>query len=889
MRVNLIKKFKEIYHEENVENIHSFFAPGRVNLIGEHTDYNGGHVFPCALTFGTYLLVRMRDDNKLNFISLNFERFGVLTSSIDDVVYRESNNWTNYCLGVIDEFNKSGHKIDKGMDILIYGTVPNGSGLSSSASLEVVTGGMLRQMFHFEDLTDIDLALLGQKAENNFCKTNCGIMDQFASANGRKNCAIFLDCATLKYEYAPLNMNGYKILIVNTNKKHSLNTSAYNDRRRECEHAFELLHEHNPDKKSLGDFSIEEFERDKHYITDEVELRRAKHAVYENQRTLKAIEALRNDDLVEFGHLMDQSGDSLRYDFEVTCKELDVLVDLARKQPGVIGSRMTGGGFGGCTVNLVREDCVDSFIKEVGEAYQKEIGYAASFYIADAGDGVKSISADSYIKRLVNYGIVNHMIEREDEVYVTNLLLKDLNKNSYNDEYIYHYSNNLEEILDALLEYAVDTDLIEDRITTKDLLDTKLMNNLLDRPSNIINKFIAQYRHSPKQATDWFYKLNKASNYIREFRIQKDVRYKYDSVYGNLDITINLSKPEKDPKAIANALKVKATKYPKCLLCIENLGYAGREDHPARQNIRMIPLNLSSEKYYMQYSPYSYYNEHCIVFNATHKPMVINKEAFEHLIDFIDVFPHYMIGSNADLPIVGGSILTHDHYQGGRYNFPMFDAKAVGEFYSIPGYENCKVAMLYWPLSTIRIYSQDREELINLSDHILHSWIDYSDEEVNIISHTDGVRHNTITPIAHKHDGYYVMDLVLRNNRTDSEYPAGIFHVHPQYWNIKKENIGLIEVMGLAVLPSRLKKELETLIDCLVNTEHITKYPELEKHRLFVEELERNGLDTSSRKAVSDAVYHLAGRYFEKGLENCGVFKQTDEGREHFAKFIKSL
>lgn len=888
--MSLIEKFKEIYKVENQEEIQSFFAPGRVNLIGEHTDYNGGHVFPCALSFGTHMLASFRNDKLIKFYSLNLPDIGIVEISLEDLTYKKERDWANYPIGVIDEFIKAGHKIDRGLNILVDGNVPAGSGLSSSASLEVVTGGMLREMFKFYSVTDIEIALLGQKAENNYCKMNCGIMDQFASANGRTDCAIFLDCATLKYDYAPLHLNGYKIVIVNSNVKHALTSSGYNTRRAEAEAALKILSEHKKGIKLLGELTPKEFNDLSKYLKDDVLLRRARHAVLENARTIEALEALKKHDLIRFGQLMNESGDSLRYDYEVTCQEQDVLVDLARKQEGVLGARMTGGGFGGCTVNLVKESAVENFVKNVASEYKKQCGIEASIYLPEIGDGVKCTSVDASIKKLVKYGLYKKLISREDEVYVRNQLLRLLKKTNFSNPIVMNYDHELDPILNDLLQYAIDNKIIDDDQTSKDLFDTLLMDCLVARPSVVIDEFIKNYRESPKKATNYFYKLNCDSNYVRTTRIAKDIKFTHQSPYGDLDITINLSKPEKDPKAIANALKNKSqSNYPKCLLCKENLGYAGHYNHPARENIRYIPLVFKEEKYYLQYSPYSYYNEHCIVFNETHKPMIINEDTLYNLIEFVDIFPHYMIGSNADLPIVGGSILTHDHYQGGAYDFPMFRAQAFESYENFLDFKDCKVALLYWPLSVVRVYSKSKSQALDLSYKIIKAWNMYEDKEANIIPFTDGTRHNTVTPVVHKVKNYYAIDIVLRNNRTDEKHPDGVFHVDPQYFNIKKENIGVIEVLGLAILPSRLLKEIDLMIQHISLKDDLSQYQDLIKHKDFISLVKQELTSTSSKEEIKNTILKYVGDYFQKGLECCGVFKQTDKGREQFKKFIKSI
>ena len=388
MTEKLIQRFKELYGKEG--EVRAYFAPGRVNLIGEHTDYNGGHVFPCALTLGTYGIVRDREDKVLRFYSANFEKLGVIETSLDDLIPDKDAGWTNYPKGVMWAFEKRGYQLTHGMDILIYGNIPNGSGLSSSASLEVLTGLILKDTFGFEQVSMIDVALIGQDSENNFNGCNCGIMDQFASAMGKKDHAIFLDTNTLNYEYAPVVLEDAKIVITNSKVKHSLVNSAYNDRRNECETALKEL-QSVVNIKTLGDLTEEEYEAHKDAIKDPVRQKRAKHAVYENQRTIRAVEALKNNDVELFGKLMNASHKSLRYDYEVSCEEIDILVDLAQAMPGVIGSRITGGGFGGCTVSIVKNDTVDAFIREIGKTYQEKVGHEAEFYVVEIGDGAKII------------------------------------------------------------------------------------------------------------------------------------------------------------------------------------------------------------------------------------------------------------------------------------------------------------------------------------------------------------------------------------------------------------------------------------------------------------------------------------------------------------------
>ena len=441
-------------------------------------------------------------------------------------------------------------------------------------------------------------------------------------------------------------------------------------------------------------------------------------------------------------------------------------------------------------------------------------------------------------------------------------------------------------LIEDMLDYAVKVGLIEDNITERDLFDTKIMNCIMPRPSEVVNKFYQLYDENKQKATQYFYDLSIHSNYIRKARTDKNIKFSHYYKYGDIQISINLSKPEKDPKEIAKAKLAKSTGYPKCLLCKENVGYAGNMNHPARQTHRIIPLDLNGKTYNFQYSPYVYYNEHCIIFNNEHVPMVINRQTFENLFTFIEKFPHYMIGSNADLPIVGGSILTHDHYQGGNYEFPIQRAEVLKTLTS-DDYENTIIEVIKWPLSTIRLTSESKDELIALSNKILEAWRNYNAPVLDIISHTGDTPHNTITPIARKKGDKYQIDLVLRNNRTSDQYPDGIFHPHQESHHIKKENIGLIEVMGLAILPARLKDELQLLSDCLLNKINIKDYPQLEKHYDWYLKL----LDefTITEDNVTDILKEAVAIKFVTVLEDAGVFKMDQQGIDALTSFVEMV
>ena len=491
------------------------------------------------------------------------------------------------------------------------------------------------------------------------------------------------------------------------------------------------------------------------------------------------------------------------------------------------------------------------------------------------------------IKKLVEYGIQTGLTPECERIYTTNLLLEIFKEDNYEDTEIDAENLELEDILKNLLDEAVSRGLIEDSVVYRDLFDTKLMNCLLPRPAQIQREFKEKYDISPEEATKYYYKLSQDSDYIRRYRVKKDMKWTVDSPYGVIDITVNLSKPEKDPKAIAAAKNAKASTYPKCQLCVENEGYAGRVNHPARENHRIMPITINDSQWGFQYSPYVYYNEHCIVFNGQHIPMKIDRAAFIKLFDFVKQFPHYFLGSNADLPIVGGSILSHDHFQGGHYTFAMAKAPIEKEV-TIPGYEDVEAGIVKWPLSVLRIRHKDEQRLIDLADHVLKNWRSYTDEDAFIFAETDGEPHNTITPIARKVGDIYELDLTLRNNITTEEHPLGLYHPHAQYHNIKKENIGLIEVMGLAVLPARLKEELELLAEYILEGKDISSNEKIEKHADWVKGFLPK-YDHLNKDNIEEILHKEVGNVFVHVLEDAGVYKCTPEGRKAFMRFIATL
>ncbi len=504
------------------------------------------------------------------------------------------------------------------------------------------------------------------------------------------------------------------------------------------------------------------------------------------------------------------------------------------------------------------------------------------------GEGI-----DFSIRDLVEYGIHMGLIDEAERIYSTNLILDVMDLDSYEEPEQYELpdltdpGDALEKILSILIKDAVSRGVCEDDQVSRDLFDTKLMNCITPRPTYVRNRFDELYKKSSREATDWYYRFSCDTDYIRRYRIKKDLKWKTATPYGDLDITVNLSKPEKDPKAIAAAKNAPQSAYPKCQLCAENEGYRGRMNHPARENHRIIPIQLAGEDFFLQYSPYVYYNEHCIVFNKKHIPMKIDRSCFEKLFDFITLFPHYTVGSNADLPIVGGSILSHDHFQGGNYEFPMARADHICRF-SVKGYEDVEACIVKWPLSVIRLRCRDKARIIELASHILDKWRGYTDEKAYIFAETDGEPHNTITPIARMRGELFEFDLALRNNITTEDCPLGLYHPHSNLHHIKKENIGLIEVMGLAILPSRLKEEIALLKEYILSGKDVSSNDQIAKHAEWVSEFVKK-YDKISESDIDNILRDEIGIVFSHVLEDAGVFKQTEEGIEAFKRFTDSL
>ena len=498
------------------------------------------------------------------------------------------------------------------------------------------------------------------------------------------------------------------------------------------------------------------------------------------------------------------------------------------------------------------------------------------------------MAINTEINRLLNFAIQHKLMEKSDTYYAANRLINLLHVAEFVPEEVNENLETATPILENILDYAAAENLIENTVNERDLFDTRIMDCVMPRPSEVIHNFWEDYGNSPELATDHYYKLSIASNYIRKTRIDKNIIWKTATEYGDLDLTINLSKPEKDPRDIAKAKTVKASGYPKCLLCRENEGFAGHANHPARETHRLIPLNFRGNDWFLQYSPYTYYNEHCIVLNKNHIPMKIDRNTFENIFDFITEFPHYFVGSNADLPIVGGSILSHDHYQGGHYTFAMAKAP-VEKSYKFTGFDDIEAGRVKWPMSTIRLKSKNRQQLIDLCEKILNCWRKYSDESVDILAETDGTPHNTITPIGRRRDDEYEFDLVLRNNRTTGEHPLGLFHPHAEVHHIKKENIGLIEVMGLAVLPARLKDEMAHVKENLLSkTADISNIEDIAKHADWYKQILEKYNDINSSN-VDEIINTEIGHVFSKVLEHAGVYKRDEKGLAAFDKFINSI
>jgi UDPglucose--hexose-1-phosphate uridylyltransferase len=843
-----------------------YFSPGRVNLIGEHLDYNGGNVLPCSISLGITGVITIRNDRKVNCYSESFKELGVISFTLDQ--FQKEHNWCDYIKGVIQEIN-----IPFGFDLYISSTLPKGAGLSSSASLEVLMATMLNQEFEL-GYSRLEIIKIAQKAENNYLGIMCGIMDQFAIGMAKENYAILLNTSTLNYEYVLAAFGNYELVIANTNKLRTLSNSKYNERFRECQTALDLL---NQELKIKHLCDLDELNEYAALINDEVILKRTKHVVTENQRVKLATKCLENGDLEGFGKLMDQSHISLRDDYEVSCYELNVLVDLFKKYLA-LGARMTGAGFGGCMVALIPKDQL-RFLDTIKNEYFLATNLNCEFYLTTNSRGTHKIAYDinTYVNELINYGISNLILDPDDYEYAVNLILENLHLETFVKKETANRA--IEAILDDISNYACLHKIISDGILSIDNFKAKIMDCLMDRPKTVNNKFLDLMKIDSILATNYLYNLSKQTDYIQTKRINKNITWDFESKYAKLIMTINLSKPEKDPKQIARLLTEVVSDYPKCQLCKENIGFSGTNSKESRRNLRAIKLKLNQEDWYFQYSPYAYFNEHAIVFSEHHVPMIINDMTFKKLVEFTNLFPNYFVGSNADLPIVGGSILSHEHFQAGNSKLPIEDAKM--EY--IKSINQVKLYRLIWPLSVIRLISQAQDDLLRIASIILHKWQKHEDYNLEIIN--SPTLHNTITPICRFKKGEWIMDLILRNNFTTEAKPWGVFHPNVSLHHIKKENIGLIEAMGLAVLPGRLKKELDKIILILLGNNQLIEDEDMKSHIDWINELKQKQINQD----IKSFVYFEVGKVFEQVLEDAGVFKQDKIGTQEFTRFINSI
>lgn len=839
-----------------------YFSPGRVNLIGEHLDYNGGFVLPCSLNIGIFGLIYVRDDHIINCYSETFSELGIITFDLNK--YNKSHNWVDYIKAAISEVT-----ITNGFDLYIKSSLPDGAGLSSSASLELLILEMLNTEYQL-GLTRLEIIKKAQHCENTYLGVNCGIMDQFAIGMGKGKQAILLNTKTLDYTYVPCNFQNYQLIIANTNKKRTLAGSKYNKRRQECENALSFL---SSDAHYLCDLTSLDFIQNEHLIVDETLKKRARHVIMENERSKQAKEVLDQGNLEAFGRLMKLSHQSLKNDYEVSCFELDKLVELFLSC-GAIGARMTGAGFGGCIVALISKDHLEDKLKIISRKYQELTNLRCDFYQVDFGGSTRKIYFDinRYINQLFQYGFDKELLDYNDYPYVINSLMHLLSLNQFDNINCSYQSLN--HILESICQYQLLMGKLNDNITEIDNFKAEIMDLLMDKPSIVNNKFWQKYQESPALATNYLFNLSKDVNYIQTARIKQNVNWDYHGKYGKLLLTINLSKPEKDPKMIAKAVD---NPYPKCQLCKENIGFYGNLVLDSRRNLRAVKIRLNEQWFYFQYSPYAYFNEHAIVICENHQPMKISEDTFANLISFLELFPHYFIGSNADLPIVGGSILNHDHYQAGNVKMPIEDAKAI----LIRQIDNVNIYKLVWPLSTIRLITFDKKQLIKVATTILTAWKKYENNDLMIINQNN----NTITPILRYQENKWIMDIILRNNYTNELYPYGIFHPHESLHHIKKENIGLIEAMGLAILPPRLFNELNKMEMLLLGNNNLRNDQDLVKHKDWITYLEQN----KPQDKIKFYLYQETAKIFEKVLEDAGVFKNDIKGQEAFNQFIHSF
>ncbi len=867
--------FKEIF-KTNYE--YKFFAPGRVNLIGDHIDYNGGHVLPIAINLGVYALVSERKDKNFFLFHDNYYEKGKVKISLDDLVIKQKDGFANYPKAILIGLMEKGFTFDHGLNIYFYQTLPDQNGLSRSAALEILTVMLLNEIYKL-NMTTLELAVLARKSVTTHLDYTSGIMDQAAISLAKENSALFLDTNYLKYEYIPYNLGNYSLIVCQTNVIIANTYALYKQRVRECERALDII-KNNFNIRTLYQIPEKYLGMIKNILPDEKLYRIVCHVYTEEKRVLKAKEALLNNDIETFAKCINDSHASLRDDFDVSSKELNIIVDLARAEQGCLGARMTGAGFGGCAIALVHNDFLVEFKENMAKNYKLLTGLTGAFFEIDACGGPKRLAKDIYsiddsIESLIQYAIDEHLIEEDDRIYVVNQVLDMLKKPNLNESQ--PHPEPLHMILDNILNYAVKNNIIENTDEARDMFDTRLMGLFVKRPSDITKHFYDLAKKDIKDSLSYFHHLAKKSNYIRENRLNKNINFDANTEYGLIKVTINISRFESRPTFI----DTKFNAYPKCLICKESVGFAGNEMYPARQNHRTIPLTINDDVWIFQYSPYPYFNEHSLLINKIHTPLHISESTFKTMISFVDTIPNYFIGTNAELPIVGGGILNHEHYHTGKFRFPVEDAKEI-ENWEVG---KVKLSILNWPVSVIRLETKCSEELIAVATNILEEWRNYDDLAANIIAN-DGELHNSITPILRKINDIYQLDIFLRNNRTSEKYPLGIFHPHDEYLHIKKENIGLFELMGLAVLPKSLKEEMYLLKEMLVKGE--TNFSDsLLKHREWALMLQSKYKFT--RDNVNEIIHQEIGNVVIKMLEDCSVFKPNEDGLERFKEFIEKV
>lgn len=869
--------FKEIFGS-NYE--YKFFSPGRINLIGEHIDYNGGHVLPIAINLGIYALVSKRRDKSFAFFSDNYFEMGIIKTN--DFDYAKNDGFANYPKAVIRSMLDSGISFPFGLNIYFYSTISEQAGLSSGACIEVLTATVLNEIYKL-NLTSFELAMRCHKAQSEYLQLNSGIMDQCAISLARENNALFLDNYMLNYEYIPYDLGDYSIVVCQTNKPSQKVNSKYKQRVRECQRALDII-KNNFNVLTLTKIPKEYLEMIENLLPDNKLYRRVLHVVTEEERVLKSYEALKEHDIDTFALQMNASHESLRDNYDVSSSELNKIVELARNEQGCIAARMTGAGFGGCALALVHNDFLVEFKENMAKKYFDETGIHGAFFEVSACGGPRRLPKDTEslsdaIASLVQYAIDSHLIEEEDRIYTTNRILAYLNLD-YIDEGTSH-PEPLYMILDTIINYAANMGIIENTPEAKDAFDATIMNVFVPRPSAIIREFYSISEKSSTKALEYLYNISLSSNYIKRNLFSNNIFFNTKTPYGEMVISINQSRIEKDSQTKEKLLNMESINYPKCLLCKEAVGYHGRLDYPARDNLRIVPITLAGEQFYFQYSPYPYFLEHSIVLNARHIPFKMSEKTFKYMFGFVDMFPTYFIGTNADLPIVGGGILQHEHFHTGKYNFPIVKAKSIYE----DSIDDINIKLLDWPVSVIRLEGKNKDGLINLSTKILNKWRKYDDLESNIIAN-DTEPHNAITPILHLYKGSYILDLALRNNRRSEMFPLGIFHPHAEYLHIKKENIGLFEIMGFAILPKRLKEEI-TLLKERILTHSTTQDASLKKHEDWVMSFINNYNFTKDN--ISKIFEDEIGKEFTNMLLDCAVFKPNDLGRTHFKKFISQI